>query len=165
MIYVAAWQLRNGEGRYCSRDCKYEALRRRPSPKADPIGTRRVRSDGYVVIKVAEGENNWPLEHRVVAEQMLGRPLTTDEHVHHINEDRADNRPENLRILTNAEHQKVHQHWLVQTKQVALTCEACGKAFTKKPSRVTKHNFCSNKCRMESGVAVDAMIAARFPET
>lgn len=38
-----------------------------------------------------------------------GKPLPRGSIVHHINNDTADDRPENLRILTKAEHIKLHQ--------------------------------------------------------
>jgi hypothetical protein len=59
------------------------------------------RADGYRTIRGR-------YEHRVVIEEYLGRPLRGDEHVHHINGDPSDNRLENLRVVSVAEHHQTH---------------------------------------------------------
>lgn len=67
-----------------------------------PIGTRKTNSHGYVLIKTHDDptapRGGWPLEHRLIMEQHLGRELYEGENVHHINGVRDDNRLENLEL-------------------------------------------------------------------
>lgn len=57
----------------------------------------------------AAGKNGYVYEHRVVVERLLGRLLTPDEQVHHINRIKTDNRPENLCVVSKAEHLAEHR--------------------------------------------------------
>ncbi len=93
----------HGAKRFCSKACFYDY--------ECPFYTIRPRGGGYTIIKVPSdvpgtrssyGPNlkGWMSTHRYVMQQTLGRTLTTFEHVHHINGQRDDNRPENLELWT-----------------------------------------------------------------
>ena len=69
---------------------------------------------GYKLILVGKGQpmannNGYVPEHRLVKARELGRPLTSEEHVHHVNGDISDNRPENLQVVSRGEHTALHQ--------------------------------------------------------
>lgn len=66
--------------------------------------TRRGKGKGNGYIK--RGGRH---EHRVVAEQKLGRPLLPGETVHHRDENKRNNAPDNLEVMaTRADHTRLH---------------------------------------------------------
>jgi hypothetical protein len=78
--------------------------------KWKPNGSTRLHNSGdgkiYREIKV---NGQWLYEHRYVMEQLIGRPLSTHEHVHHKNhQDTLNNHPDNLELLTHSEHATYH---------------------------------------------------------
>lgn len=46
--------------------------------------------------------------HRLVAEKMIGRPLLPNEVVHHIDQNKRNNDPNNLMVMTPSEHSRLH---------------------------------------------------------
>lgn len=85
---------------------------------------------GYRCIKTREGNgsSNFVLEHRHIMEKYIGRPLNPDEHIHHKNFDKLDNRIENLEIVTRRIHQTAHK----QSKEARMKISEAKKAYWKK---------------------------------
>lgn len=63
-----------------------------------------INSSGYRIIYI--GGKRIP-EHRYVASQILGRPLTSEEVVHHIDGNRLNNSPDNLAVMSQHEHSQL----------------------------------------------------------
>ena len=72
----------------------------------------KIINRGYVLIlekdhPLADSKGYVP-EHRLMMCKYLGRLLTSDEHIHHINHNTQDNRIENLQIVSVSEHRIIH---------------------------------------------------------
>jgi hypothetical protein len=80
-----------------------------------------IGSDGY---RMLGGPGGRVLEHRVIMEQLLGRPLRKFENVHHKNGVRHDNRPENLELWVKPQPQGQRVEdliaWMVQHYRAEL---------------------------------------------
>lgn len=109
--------------------------------------------DGYVAfaVKYADGTRRTVLQHREVLEKQLGRKLFAHEIVHHKNEVRSDNRPNNLELHDLVSHGKHHAKY---AEMMQIVCPQCGQtAFVR--GRSFRHNqlvakkagpFCGKSC-------------------
>jgi hypothetical protein len=104
-------------------------------------GGRSVASNGYVLIRVGKDHHladvrGYAYEHRLVAEQKLGRRLRAGEIPHHINGIKTDNRPENIEVVASQfEHRVRHrragkrrQNPHEQNRLIVCAC-GCGTMF------------------------------------
>jgi hypothetical protein len=78
--------------------------------------------------------------HQAVYRYYYGE-IAKNYHVHHKNENKNDNSPENLKLLEKTKHQQLHR-----AKQITenCICEVCGKIYTSKS--IGRNRFCSKKC-------------------
>ena len=75
-------------------------------------GHEKKRGDGYIKVYVPDHPrrtaDGYVMKHILVMEKKIGRFMTADECVHHINRIRDDNRIENLQLMTKSDHISMH---------------------------------------------------------
>ena len=54
--------------------------------------------------------------YRTIAEQKIGRSLLPTEEIHHIDGNHMNNDPDNLMVLSKAEHSRIHASWKERDK-------------------------------------------------
>lgn len=109
---------RKRKHRFCSKKCEAE-FRRLNNTLDNWNGGHIAKTTGYRYIRVNGKDIE---EHRLVMMKHLGRKLERNEVVHHINGNKLDNRIENLLLLTNEEHSRLH----AEAKGNECECKRCG---------------------------------------
>lgn len=106
----------------------------------------------YIYARVPDHPNatkhGYVLEHRIVVENALGRLLTTNEVVHHRDENKKNNHLDNLEVLTRSAHSK---HHAMKPKFYWPSCAECGVVFLRRYNQRpgTKgyvNTFCTRSC-------------------
>ena len=89
----------------------YTHWRQYGTPEAKVYTGRTLNASGYVRVWAPghpmANSDNYVLEHRMVVHD-AGIDVPPGHHVHHINGDKADNRLENLEVLSESERHRLH---------------------------------------------------------
>lgn len=97
LMYRSWLAKKRASGEYCSKACMFAYRRETGNPrsKRGPYDGRFTDHQGYVLVS----QNGKRVrEHRLIMEQMIGRPLEPWEQVHHLDSDRSHNTSENLEL-------------------------------------------------------------------
>jgi predicted DNA-binding protein YlxM (UPF0122 family) len=102
-----------GEELDASAKAVQRAMERFEIPRRDPRHTRDCPTlytdDGYWTWHINDWNNQYNIRvHRLIAVAEHGFEAVKGNVVHHKNQHKSDNRPENLELMTQAEHNKVH---------------------------------------------------------
>lgn len=102
-----------------------------------------ISSHGYVKIFVGYNKHladskGYAYEHRMVAEQILGRQLKRGEIVHHLDGNKTNNNPDNLNILPSIRHHLFYHRYSKKQRRkpdednpIIFCLCGCGASFTK----------------------------------
>jgi len=123
--------------------------------------TSTCKGGGYMYCRTipkhprANSKGLYPL-HRVLVENKLGRLLKPSELVHHRDHNKGNNTIENLMVMSNSEHSRLHRPYI---KDIECKCPECGRMFFLSPRfyrlRLKRNKsgalYCSRSCGSVAG--------------
>ena len=120
----------------------------------------RAYSDGYVY------------EHILIMEQKLNRPLKSEEIVHHKDEDKGNNSPENLIVFaTNTDHstyhkggtlEKVEDYYISRpTEKMARSAMNTGITVATFKKKYPEHAYLLKKCKVCGAECLDSYCSSK----
>lgn len=123
--------------------------------------TRKSDNRTFITLRKPNGKQTTISYPKFLMEQKLGRYLSQDETVDHIDGNVQNNELHNLRVLKHSEH-AANDSW--RNKAVIFTCPTCGRQFTRiglllsRALSDRKRNkagpFCSKHCAGLYGSAI-----------
>jgi len=103
-FYASFAKLKRGFGKFCSHQCQYDFRRIAPH--------KEIHREGRVMIWAPDSSMSDKAgrvyRYRLEMARVLNRPLLHSEIIHHKNEIKSDDDPQNLRVMDNSTHQREH---------------------------------------------------------
>ncbi len=114
---VMTWKLAQGRGKTCSVECRRIWQKQFVTGNGSKKwkGGKFLRNGYRYILDPSHplaNKNGYVAEHRKVLMEKIGRPLRMGrknmEVAHHVNGNKLDNRPENLEVMNQSNHQTYH---------------------------------------------------------
>lgn len=95
---------------FCTMKCYHEYIKYNPiKGESHHRWNNGEYNHPHGYLSILQSDGTYKLEHRIVMEEYLGRQLSSDEIIHHIDGDKRNNNIDNLQIVTRAEHIAIHR--------------------------------------------------------